>query len=160
MTCSNKRIDRFDSFQPDCVQVISSGGYRKVAQFGDISGKLARKFGAKGAIVDAPTRDTNLLNADKFPMFCQGSNPVDAYGKWQIVQYQVPIHMPGVSGEVLVKPGDIIFADADGILVIPINLLEEVSVCSIKRFQKEAHIRDKLCEVEDIVALNDEVGRW
>lgn len=42
------RLKMFQKFYDGCVQVISSGGYREVAEFGDISGKIARKFGAVG----------------------------------------------------------------------------------------------------------------
>ena len=94
------RLKMFQKFYDGCVQVISSGGYREVAEFGDISGKIARKFGAVGAVVDAPTRDVKLIEQDSFMLFSDGVQCTDAYGKWQITEFEVPVIMPGIHGNV------------------------------------------------------------
>ncbi len=154
------RIKMFKAFYPGCVQVISSGGYREVAQFGDISGKLARKFGALGAVLDAPTRDIKLIEKDKFPVFSDGIQPVDAYGKWQITEFEVPVIMPGLGSDVEIKPKDYIFADSDAVIVIPNNLVESVLEFATLRLEKENIVRCELLKTEDILDLYDKVGRW
>lgn len=154
------RIKMFQKFYNGCVQVISSGGYREVAEFGDISGKIARKFGAVGAVVDAPTRDVKLIEQDGFMLFSDGVQCTDAYGKWQITEFEVPIVMPGIHGLVEVNPGDYIFGDPDGVLVIPKLLSEKVLEGAERRLHSENTVREEIYKTNDIQELYDRVGRW
>lgn len=112
------RIKMFSDFFEGCIQVIDTDKDDSVAHFGDISGKIARKFGCEGAVVDGYTRDIKILKNDGFPIFCKGVMPIDAYKKWQIVDYQVEIKMSGNGGDVKVRPDDYIFGDEDGVIVI------------------------------------------
>lgn len=154
------RLKMFQSFYEGCVQVISSGGYRDVAEFGDISGKIARKFGAVGAVLDAPTRDIKIIKEDEFRIFCDGVQPTDAYGKWQITEFEVPITMPGIHGDVWVRPGDYVFGDPDGVMIIRKEIIEEVLDLAEKRLEKEDLIREEIKNTNDILELNERVGRW
>lgn len=154
------RLKMFQRFYDGCVQVISSGGYRDVAEFGDISGKIARKFGAVGAVVDAPTRDIKLIERDGFLLFSDGVQCTDAYGKWQITEYEIPIVMPGIHGNVEINPGDYIFGDADGVLVIPRDCVDQVISGAEKRLEQENLVREEINHTNDILELNDRVGRW
>lgn len=154
------RIKMFKKFYKGCVQVISSGGFREVAEFGDISGKLARKYGAQGVVLDAPTRDIKLIKKDRFPIFSDGVQPIDAYGKWQIVEFEVPISMPGIDGIVEINPGDYIYGDSDAVIVIPKELVEEVLISAENRLIKENKVREELLNANDIQELYDRVGRW
>ena len=154
------RLKMFQKFYDGCVQVISSGNYREVAQFGDISGKIARKFGAVGAVVDAPTRDVKLIEKDGFMLFSDGVQCTDAYGKWQITEFEVPILIQGIHGDVLVNPGDYIFGDPDGVLVIPKGIVVDVIDLAEKRLDKEEMVRKEIYSTNDILELNDRVGRW
>lgn len=154
------RIEMFRSFTPGCVQVIDTGGDESVAHFGDISGKLAREHGAVGAVIDGYTRDVRILLRDGFPVFCRGAQPIDAFGRWQIVEYQQPVWLPGVDGRVRVRPGDWMFAEADGVLVVPAELAERVCGLAEQRLEQEDEVRRRLTGTADIVSLYHEVGRW
>lgn len=154
------RIRMFKDFSPGCVQVIDTGEDDTVAHFGDISGKLARKFGARGAVIDGYTRDARIIEADHFPVFCRGTQPTDAYGRWQIVEYQVPVRLQGPDGPVTVNPGDYIFGDPDGIIVIPMNDIFQVVECAERRVAREDEVRRELLASADIQALYDRIGRW
>lgn len=154
------RIKMFKKFYPGCVQVISSGGYREVAEFGDISGKLARKFGAVGAVVDAPTRDVKLIEEDRFMLFSDGVQCTDAYGKWQITEYEVPIAIPGINGSVEINPGDYIFGDSDGVIVIKNDIVTEVLRLSTERHYREDMVRKEINNTDDVQELYDRIGRW
>lgn len=154
------RLKMFKQFYNGCVQVISSGGYREVAEFGDISGKIAHKFGAAGAVIDAPTRDVKLIEQDGFMLFSDGAQCTDAYGKWQITEYEVPVTMPGIHGNVEINPGDYIFGDPDGVLVIPKNLIEKVISGAEERLKRENLVRKEIYNINDILELNNRIGRW
>ncbi|HEY3495193.1 MAG TPA: RraA family protein [Polyangiaceae bacterium] len=154
------RIRMFQSFTPGCVQVIDAGGDDTVAHFGDISGKLARKFGAVGAVIDGYSRDARIIEQDRFPVFCRGTQPTDAYGKWQIVAYQVPVFLAGPEGRVKVCPGDYVYADPDGVIVIRAGSVAEVCRLAEARVERENLVRRELRETSDIQALYDRIGRW
>jgi regulator of RNase E activity RraA len=154
------RIEMFRAFTPGCVQVIDTGGDDAVAHFGDISGKLARKHGAVGAVIDGYTRDLRILEEDGFPVFCRGAQPVDAFGRWQIVEYQEPVWLPGIDGRVRVNSGDWVFADSDGAQVIPQAIAEQVCVLAEKRLEQEDEVRRRLAAADNVVSLYHEVGRW
>lgn len=154
------RIRMFRSFTRGCVQVIDTGEDRSVAHFGDISGKIARKFGAVGAVVDGFTRDVRILEEDRFPVFCRGVQPIDAFGRWQIVVYGEPVTLTGPEGRVIVNPGDYVFGDPDGVIVLPREVAEEVCTIAEGRLSREDTVRRRLAETEDIQALYDEIGRW
>ena len=115
----------FKKFFKGCFQVISTNGNNTVAHFGDISGLIAKKFGAIGVIIDGNTRDVDLLKKNNFPVFCKDIFPVDAYGRWQIVDYGKPIKMKGKNGNVKVNQGDIIFADSDAVICIHKNIAQK-----------------------------------
>jgi 4-hydroxy-4-methyl-2-oxoglutarate aldolase len=154
------RLRMFEAFTPGCVQVIDTDGDRSVAHFGDISGKLARRAGAVGAVIDGFTRDARILEDDRFPVFCRGTQPIDAFGRWQIVDYQVPIGLGGIEGRVPVNPGDYVFGDPDGVLVIPQDLAERVCTRAEERQTREDEVRRRLCASDDVFALYQEIGRW
>jgi len=149
------RIKMFKDMRPGQIQVISSGDYKQVAQFGDISAKIAAKHGAIGAVLDGPIRDKRLITELGFPVFCDGFMPIDAYGSWQITKYQVPIYI----GKVLINPGDFLFCDDDGVLVIPKNLFEKVMNLANKRLEKENKIREEINKT-DIINIYNDLGRW
>ena len=154
------RIKMFKEFTDGCIQVIDTDKHDAVAHFGDISGKIARKFGAKGVVVDGHTRDIRILEEDRFPIFCRNVQPIDAFERWQIVEYQVPIVLSGADGDVAVSPNDYIFADADGVIVIPADLGEAVCAHAEERLAKENTVRRRLKSCKDIQKLYDEIGRW
>jgi len=154
------RLRMFESFMPGCVQVIDTDGDDSVAHFGDISGKLARRSGAVGAVIDGYTRDARILEEDRFPVFCRGSQPMDAFGRWQIVEYETPVALAGVEGHVVVHPGDWVFGDPDGVLVIPRELGERVCRLAEERLEHEDEVRRRLVGDEDVLTLYREIGRW
>jgi 4-hydroxy-4-methyl-2-oxoglutarate aldolase len=115
---------------------------------------------AAGRVVDGYVRDSALLKRDGFPVYCRGTQPIDAYGRWQIVDYQVDVFLHGTDGLVRVRPNDYIFADSDGVIVIPGELGDEVCRLATERMARENRIRENLSGYEDIQRLHDELGRW
>jgi len=154
------RIKMFKDFFDGCIQLIDTDRDETVAHFGDISGRIARKFGASAAIVDGYTRDIALLRNDKFPIFCKGVMPVDAYGKWQIVDYQTEINMLGNWGDVTVRPFDYIFGDEDSVIIIKKEIVSEVCECAEERLRKENIVREEIFNTNDIQEVYDRIGRW
>lgn len=155
------RIKMFDEFYDGCIQVIDTGTNRTVAHFGDISGKLARKFGAKCAVIDGYTRDADILSKDEYSVFCRNTTPIDAFERWQIVNYQCDITLPAMNkGEIKVTSRDFLFCDGDGVLVIEANIVNDVLELAEKRNQREDMVRKEILNTDDIQELYDRIGRW
>ena len=154
------RLRMFRHFTDSCVQVIATDGDSSCAHFGDISGRIARQFGCRGTVVDGNVRDARLIENDEFPVYCRGVQPIDAFGRWQIVDYQVEIYLPGIDGVVQVGPADYVFADADGVQIIPVGAVEEVCRIATKGLAREERIRASIHNYEDIEQLHADLGRW
>lgn len=154
------RIKMLSKMSPGCIQIMDTNSNYNFALYGDISGKLAKKFGCIGAVIDGNTRDLDILERDRFPIFCRGSQPDDAYGVWGIKAYQTTISMAGIHGRVSIEPNDYIFGDSDGVIVIPQHLADLVCKLAEERAYKENLIRKKIDNTDDIQKLYDEFGRW
>jgi 4-hydroxy-4-methyl-2-oxoglutarate aldolase len=96
------------------ILIIDTAGAK-----GSCTGELmctgAKKHGAIGTIVNGTIRDLEEINALGYPAFARGVLPVTAVGRMEDVGYNIDIEIDGIR----IQPGDIIFADLDGVVVIP-----------------------------------------
>lgn len=154
------RLDMLEAMTPGCVQVISALS-TAVAHFGDISALLARTRGCVGVVTDGYSRDIDLLREGKFSLFCRGIKPQDAFGRWQITGHSNPVMLPGdAGGSIWVRPGDWIFADGDGVLVIPCEKVMEVLTAAERRKEGETVIRSAVLKGEPPRDIHTRLGRW
>jgi len=118
-----KRLAMIKQMTYPCIEVRDAGTPFHVALYGELSATSARAHGAVGALIDGGVRDTSHLVKMAFPVFARYRNPVEAFGRWMMIDYQVPIRIHGELNEsIQVNPGDFIFGDADGVIVIPREL--------------------------------------
>ena len=125
-----KRLAMIKNMSFPCIEVRDAGTPFNVALYGELSATTARAHGAVGALVDGGIRDSSHLIRMGFPVFSRYRNPVEAFGRWMMLEYQVPIRIHGELAEsIVVNPGDFIFGDLDGVIVIPqdiaLKVLEE-----------------------------------
>jgi len=106
-----------------CIEVRDRGTPFNVAIYGELSATVARAHGAVGALIDGGTRDSGRLISMGFPVFARYRSPVEAFGRYTMLNCQVPILVSGELTEtVQMNPGDFIFGEPDGVLVIPKDL--------------------------------------
>jgi regulator of RNase E activity RraA len=123
----HKRIGMIKQMTHPCIEVRDRGTPFNVALYGELSATTARAHGATGAVIDGATRDCARLISMGFPVFARYRNPVEAFGRYMMMACQVPILFSGETTEtVRVDPGDFIFGEADGVLVIPKHLTLQV----------------------------------
>jgi 4-hydroxy-4-methyl-2-oxoglutarate aldolase len=113
-----------------CIEVRDQGTPFNVAIYGELSAATAHAHGAVGALIDGGTRDCGHLIARGFPVFARYRSPVEAFGRYTIIKAQVPVRIAGELTETIeVNPGDFIFGEEDGVIVIPkaltLQVLEE-----------------------------------
>jgi 4-hydroxy-4-methyl-2-oxoglutarate aldolase len=123
-----RRLRAIKEMPRPCIEVRDCTPFA-VSIYGELSATTASAHGAVGALVDGGVRDTGKIISMHFPVFARYRTPIEAFGRWAMLDYQVPIMLAGELTEtVQVNPGDFIFADYDGVLVIPKALTEQVLV--------------------------------
>lgn len=123
----NKRMKMVCSMTYPCVEVRDRGTPFNVALYGELSATTARAHGAVGALIDGGTRDSSHLIAMNFPVFARYRSPVEAFGRFTLINSQVPIRISGETvATVMVHPEDFIFGEEDGVIVIPKDLTLKV----------------------------------
>lgn len=123
----HQRLKMICNMTRPCIEVRDQGTPYNVAIYGELSATTARAHGAVGALIDGGTRDCGHLIAMGFPVFTRYRSPVEAFGRYTLIKCQVPIRIAGeLSETIVVNPGDFIFAEEDGALVIPQDLTLQV----------------------------------
>ena len=125
-------FEAIDSLRPHEVY-IAAGGSPTYAQWGELMSTAARARGATGAVLAGMSRDTRGILALDFPVFSYGCYAQDQRGRGQIIAHHVPLEIEGVQ----VRPGDIVFGDIDGVLVVPRELEADVISGALEKSRKE-----------------------
>jgi 4-hydroxy-4-methyl-2-oxoglutarate aldolase len=135
-----KEIAAVDALQPGDVMVATTNGSERTCLWGELLSSAARARGATGCLIDGHTRDVTRILEMGFPVFCTGFRPVDSSSRSTVIDYGCPVRC----GDVLVNPGDIIFADFDGVVDIPLDLLELTVRLALKKVEGENASREML----------------
>jgi regulator of RNase E activity RraA len=135
-------IEMVDSLKPGDVVVHSTDYAGTNAPWGELMSTVAKKNGAVGCVCDSQIRDCNRIIEMGFPVYYAGIRPLDSMGRGRVMAYDVPIRC----GEVLVKPGNLIFADFDGIVVVPGEVEEAVALKAQEKVHTENLARKELLE--------------
>ena len=140
----------FRKMYDGCVAVVDTGDYRVAGPWGENTALSARARGCRGVIIDGGTRDSLELAEMSFPTFVRFVSAARVEGRWRHVEFETPIELPGQVGTaVTVNPGDVIVADADGIVVVPRELGAEVAELGEKLARIEEEMRRELAAGSD-----------
>jgi regulator of RNase E activity RraA len=142
-----------DSLKPDEIPVFACSNPARVAPWGELLSTASRVRGAAGALMDGCVRDIKAIKAMGFPVFHGGIAPLDSKGRGRIMAIDVPIECAGVP----VVPGDLIFGDADGVVVIPRAHEEEVLRLA---FEKVSGERNTLLDLQAGHSLGEVFARY
>ncbi|MBI4889784.1 MAG: RraA family protein [Acidobacteria bacterium] len=135
-----KEIEAVDSLLPGEIAVVSTGQSSRNAPWGELLSTAANARGARGAVVDGLVRDVKKIEELGFGVFAAGIKPVDSRGRGVVVEYNVPIECGGI----MVHPGDLVFADYDGVVVIPKDIVEETIRLATDKVARENNSRADL----------------
>jgi 4-hydroxy-4-methyl-2-oxoglutarate aldolase len=135
-----KEIGAVDALKPGDVMVAATNGSERTCLWGDLLSTAARARGATGCLIDGHTRDVKRILEMGFPVFCTGFRPVDSSSRSTVIDYGCPVRC----GDVLVHPGDIVFADIDGVVVIPQDHLEPTVRMALEKVEGENASREML----------------
>ena len=137
----------FDVCYDGCVVVVATGGRKDAACWGELMSNAARARGAVGAVLDGAIRDVPKIYeiAPPFQVFSTGFTPADSKGRVEFGEKQIEI----VVGGVRVRPGDIVFGDFDGVVIIPQEIAEEVVAAAEDKVRRESGFREAIRRGED-----------
>lgn len=144
-------IEAMDSLNAGDVVVHSTDINSTNAPWGELMSTLAKKRGVAGCVCDSQIRDCVRIIEMNFPVYYAGIRPLDSKGRGIVTAYDVPV----LCGTVLVNPGDLIYADFDGIVVIPQGIEDEVFEKAKDKAARENHSRRELLEGRTLQEVYD-----
>ena len=129
-----------DDLKINEVAVLACNGDKNIAPWGELLSTRASYLGAAGCLTDGCVRDSNFIREMKFPVYSNGTNPVDTKYRGKMMMADVPGEIAGVD----VKKGDLVFGDRDGILIVPSKILDEVIAKALTKIASENTVREEL----------------
>ena len=130
-----------DDLKPDDVAVFGCGGPTdRIAPWGELLSTASRARGAAGCVTDGLVRDVRQIRALGFPVFHGGIGPLDSRGRGKMMAMDVPTECGGV----LVRSGDFVFGDVDGVVVIPQDIAPDVIATALEKISGENKTRAHL----------------
>jgi len=134
-----KLTEALDQLEPGDIY-LASGGAMRCAYWGEILTATARTRGANGAVIDGWHRDTPMVLEQNWPVFSRGRFAQDSGVRTKVVDYRCPIEV----GPVTVQPGDVVFGDLDGVLIIPRAREAEVIEKALEKARGEKLVRKEI----------------
>jgi len=129
------RANMLDAMPKGCIVVWDAGDETEASHWGEVMTASAIARGARGVVINGGLRDTMQVLEQKFPVFYRYRTSNGSLGRTKITSFGKPLRI----GKTYIKPGDFIFGDIDGVIVIPRNIAEKVLIRAeeIKKGEKE-----------------------
>lgn len=137
LTAQCKVVDQLGENE---IYVLVTRGNYNCAVFGELFATAIQGRKGAGVLLDGYARDMKALNEMDFPMFFRGTNPKTSKGRCEINECQIPVTVDGVT----IRPGDYIFGDIDGVVIIPQEIFEDVIDTALEIIKKEDEVRYRL----------------
>lgn len=134
--------------EPGDVLVVDAGGYVESGPWGDLLTTFAQQRGLAGLVIDGAVRDVEAITATGFPVFSRGIS-IKGTEKNQPGKVGRPV----VCGGVLVRRGDVVLGDRDGVVVVPADGVGSTLEAAVAREEHEEEMRGRLRAGESLAAL-------
>ena len=131
--------EALDQLQPGEVYV-ASGGDMRCAYWGEILTATARTRGAAGAVINGFNRDTPQMLEQNWPVFSRGRFAQDSSVRTKVVDFRCPLEVEGV----WITPGDLVFGDQDGVVIVPQRHEKETIIKALEKARGEKLVRNEI----------------
>jgi 4-hydroxy-4-methyl-2-oxoglutarate aldolase len=128
-------LEALDDQRPNEVYVATGGSFR-YAFWGELMSTRARYLRAAGAVLNGFVRDAAGIEALGFPTFSRGLYAQDQGPRGEVIDFRVSIEIEGVR----VAPGDLIFGDREGVLVIPSEVAADAIQAALEKASTENRV--------------------
>jgi len=132
-------FEALDDLKPNEIYVCT-GASPRYALWGGLMSTRALRLKAAGAVLDGYVRDTHEIFHLRFPVFAYGSFAQDQGPRGKVMDFRVPVEIGGVR----IDPGDIVFADVDGVLIIPRVVEREALTRALEKARGEKKVREAI----------------
>jgi len=149
-----KLLGAIDGLSTSDVLVLSAPESSTSSLFGGLLATAVAQAGGAGALVDGYIRDTDEVRRIGVPTAFRGFSPLDSFGRDEVVETNGPVWIGGV----LVRPGDFVLCDIDGLVVVPAEHLEEVLDLAAKKLARESEMRSALKNGMGVATAFQEFG--
>lgn len=146
-------FEALDDMKEDEVY-ICTGSSPNYALWGGLMSTRAIKLKTAGAVVNGYSRDTNEILKLNFPTFSLGTYAQDQGPRGKVIDFRVPIEW----NDIRINPGDIIFGDRDGVLVVPREIEKEAFSKAAEKARKEKVVLKSLQEGMSTVEAFNKYG--
>ena len=134
---------------------ICTGASRRYALWGELMSTRAMSLGGVGAVLDGCHRDTRGIRRLGFPVFSVGAYGQDQRLRGRVVDFRCPIEF---GNGVIVRPGDIVVGDDDGVLAIPQDAAADIVAAALAKVRGEEEIRVRIEGGATAEAIFEETG--
>jgi 4-hydroxy-4-methyl-2-oxoglutarate aldolase len=129
-----------DGCRPEDVLIAAAGGSMRSGIWGELLTTAAKNGGCVGVIVDGGVRDLRRMREMQFPVFARGTCIYDSKDRQRVIDVDVPVEVGGVR----FSPSDLVFADEDGVVVVPRAIEESVIRRAWDKVHAENQVRDAI----------------
>lgn len=136
------RARMLDEMPSNCCVVWDAGEEVEASHWGEVMTASAKARGARMAVINGGIRDTRQVLRQEFPVFYRYRTSNGSLGRTKITGYNTPIRI----GKTYIKPGDVIFGDIDGVVVIPRTLAYKVLLRAEEIKGNEKVMKTMVCE--------------
>lgn len=140
-------LTALDDLKPNEVYVCT-GGSPRYALWGELMSTRALKLGAAGAVLNGYARDADGILRLNFPAFAYGRYAQDQGPRGKVIDFRVSVEIEGVR----VRPGDYVFGDSEGVLIVPEDAAEESFSRALEKARGEKLVKKAL---EDGMSASD-----
>lgn len=135
-----KELLAVDSCRPDDVLIAAADGSMRSGVWGELLSTAAGNAGCVGAVIDGAARDVRKMKGIGFPVFARGTCVYDSQHRQRVVDFDVPVEIDSVR----FAPGDLVIADADGVVVVPQAIEEEAIAAAWEKVHAENVTREAI----------------
>ena len=147
-------MELIDDLEPGQIVVAQCNAENLSAFWGGLLSNAAVGRGGLGGCDRRGARDYNEITELGFPVFCRGLIPYDSQGRMDGKERNIPV----VCGGIRVCPGDLVYADVDGVIVVPGKIAPEVIEKAWQKVQGENTVREELRAGAGIVKTFEKYG--
>lgn len=133
-------LEAVDDCEPDDILIAAAHSSMRSGIWGELLSTASRNRGCAGVVVDGAVRDLAAMREMGFPVFAGGVSPYDSLNRQRVISRDEPVEVGGV----MIETGDFVFADEDGVVIVPKKVEDQILAAAWKKVHAENEVRDAI----------------
>jgi len=144
-------VQAIDAADLGDIIIIDNRGDLNNNCWGEILSMGAKMKGISGVVIDGAARDIDACKEFEFPVYARGTVPITARGRIMEESFNEVVRI----GDIQVRPGDIVMADINGVVIIPVEKADEVLEAAERICEKEEAMVEELRKGVSILEVDE-----